>query len=251
MNQRKVKGCGEPVNHRTIVAAERREKTRTKLLKGALCVFAQHGMEAKVINLVIKNAGVSRGTFYNYFSTNEELFIEVAREVSNEIIRIVDPLVQQQENPAASLACGLVSVLKLARAYPIFSQFVARGGPIAFSAGNMATEAVPREIRAGIASGLFTVTDERLAFDLIIGPVIMAFHTVVNESVSESYTRGFAQAVLQSLGVDADSARWYASKDFDDVTVSEDSLLRTKGSNRAARKGQTTMERPQDFCFDM
>ena len=224
------------MDHRTIVAAERREKTRTKLLKGALHVFAQHGMEAKVIELVIRKAGVSRGTFYNYFRTNEELFIEVAREVSNEIIRTVDPLVQQQEDPAAALACGLVSVLKLARAYPLFSQFVARGGPIAISAGNLATEAVPREIRAGIASGLFTVTDEKLAFDLILGPVIMAFHTVLNETVSENYTRQFARAVLQSLGVDASSAQIYALKDFGDIEVSEDSLLRSRGSKRPSRR---------------
>lgn len=227
------------VNHRTIVAAERREKTRAKLLKGALHVFARHGAEAKVIDLVIKKAGVSRGTFYNYFRTNEELFIEVSREVSNEIIRIVDPLVQQQENSAACIACGLVSVLKLAKDYPVVSQFVARGGPIAISAGNLATEAVPREIRTGIAAGLFTVNDEKLAFDLVLGPVIMAFHTVVNEGVSENYSRQLAQAVLQSLGVDATLAKRYASKDFGDIQIAEDSLLRKKGSNRSSRRDRT------------
>ena len=233
MKHKKSKACEKPANHRTIVAAERRKKTRAKLLKGALRVFARRGAEAKVIDSVIKKAGVSRGTFYNYFRTNEELFVEVAREVSNEIIRAVDPLVERQENAAAGIACGLVSVLELARAYPVFSSFVARGGPLAISAGNLATESVPRDIRAGIASGLFTVTDEKLAFDLILGPVIMAFHTVVNESVSESYSRQLAQAVLQSLGVDGSLARSYATKDFGDIVIPEDSLLRTKGRSRS------------------
>ena len=97
MKHKKSKACEKPANHRTIVAAERRKKTRAKLLKGALRVFARRGAEAKVIDSVIKKAGVSRGTFYNYFRTNEELFVEVAREVSNEIIRAVDPLVERQE----------------------------------------------------------------------------------------------------------------------------------------------------------
>ncbi len=250
MKQIKTKALEKSVNHRTIVAAERRERTRERLLKGALHVFARHGAEAKVIDLVIKKAGVSRGTFYNYFRTNEELFVEVAREVSNEIIRTVDPLVHQQENPAARVACGLVSVLELARTWPVFSRFVARGGPPAISAGNLATEVVPREIRDGIASGMFTVTDEKLAFDLILGPVIMAFNTVTNESVSESYSRQLAQAVLQSLGVDASLAKRYASKDFGDIEVSEDSLLRTKDPRRSSRRDQSVTERQEDSGFD-
>jgi AcrR family transcriptional regulator len=214
-----------PINHRTLVAVERREKTRTKLLRGAISVFAQHGAEAKVIDLVIKQAGVSRGTFYNYFSTNEELFLEVARGVSNEIIRIVDPIVIRQPDAAARLACGLVSVVRLALINPILAQFVSRGGPFALSAGNLTTSVVPREIRSGISAGLFTVTDEQLAFDLIFGPVIMAFNTVASGNASETYARNLAQAVLRSLGVEAGRARGYASLEFDGVVIPEDSIF--------------------------
>ena len=214
-----------PINHRTLVAVERREKTRAKLLRGAISVFAQHGAEARVIDLVIKQAGVSRGTFYNYFSTNEELFLEVAREVSNEIIRIVDPIVLRQPDPAAKLACGLVSVVRLALNNPTLAQFVSRGGPFALSAGNLATSVVPREIRSGIAAGLFTVTDEQLAFDLIFGPVIMAFNTVANGNGSETYARNLAQAVLRSLGVETGRARDCAEREFDGISIPEDSLF--------------------------
>ena len=217
----------QPTDHRTLVAMERREKTRAKLLRGAILVFAQHGAEAKVIDLVIREAGVSRGTFYNYFRTNEELFLEVAREVSNEIIRSVDPLVLKQEDAAASLACGLVSVVRLAGSYPLFAQFVSKGGPLALGAGNLTKMAVPREIRNGIASGLFTVTDEQLAFDLILGPVIMAFHTVLSGGASDSYARDMAQAVLRSLGVDDARARQYAWLDFEDVDIAESSIFRS------------------------
>jgi AcrR family transcriptional regulator len=214
-------------DHRTLVAIERREKTRAKLLRGAIQVFAQHGAEAKVIDLVIREAGVSRGTFYNYFRTNEELFLEVSREVSNEIILSVDPLVLQQKDAGAGLACGLVSVVRLAGSYPLFAQFVSKGGPLALSAGNLTKTAVTREIRNGIAAGLFTVTDEQLAFDLILGPVIMAFHTVLSGGASESYARDMAQAVLCSLGVDDARARQYAWLDFEDVDIPESSIFRS------------------------
>lgn len=217
-----------PPNHRTKVGHDRRERTRAKLLKGALVVFAQHGIEAKVIDLVIKESGVARGTFYNYFRTNEDLFFEVAKEVSNEIIRIVELLVNQQSDPAARVACGVSTVVKLAMAYPVFAQFVARGGPPAISAGNLVTEAVFRDIREGIASGRFTVTDEKLAYGLILGPVIMAFHAVLSGEVSASYPQNLAQAILQSLGVSKAAARKCAELKFGNITIADDSLFSLK-----------------------
>lgn len=212
-------------DHRTIVAEERREKTRARLLKGAFQVFSQFDSEAKVIDKVIKTAGVSRGTFYNYFKTNEELFIEVSKEVSNEIIRIVDPIVLQQRDPAARIACGLVLVIRLAKRAPVLAQFVARGGPMSLGAGSLTTDVVPREIRAGITSGHFTIPDEELAFDLILGPIIMAFHRIAQGDISEGYSTQFAQSVLLSLGVNRKLAKEYASVGFTEIELPEHSML--------------------------
>jgi AcrR family transcriptional regulator len=216
----------EPLNHRTQVAGARREKTRARLLKGALCVFAHHGADAAVIDLVIRESGVSRGTFYNYFRNNEALFVEVATEVSNEIIRIVDPLVQQQEDPAARIACGVSTVIRLAIDYPVFARFVSRGGPLAVSTGSLATEVVPRDIAAGIASGRFSVLDQALAFDLILGPVLMAFHRVLSGAVTPNYAQELAEGVLLSLGVRTDLARQFATQQFGTITLADDSLFK-------------------------
>ena len=213
------------MNHRPKKILDKRGKTRAKLVKGAVHVFARHGVDARVIDLIIKEAGVSRGTFYNYFRTNEELFIAAAEEVSSEIIRVVDPIVLKQSNPAASIACGVSLVIKLANAYPIFAEFIVRGGPPALGAGSLATEVVPREIHAGIQSGYFNIKNSRLAFDLIIGPVIAAFHTLLSEGISENYPQELAQAILQSLGVEQSLAYQYSILDFGEISISEDSIF--------------------------
>lgn len=215
----------QPLDHRTRVGMARREKTRTSLLKGALLVFSQHGVDAKVIDLIIRQAGVSRGTFYNYFRTNEELFVAVAKEVSDEIIRIVEPFVQQRKDPAARVACGVSMVIRLAQAYPVMGQFVVRGGPPALCAGSLASEVVPRDIRDGMASGRFHVADERLAFDLILGPVIMGFHTILTEVVPPNYAQALAQSVLLSLGVSKSLATKYAIQELGAIQLSEDSIF--------------------------
>jgi hypothetical protein len=149
----------------------------------------------------------------------------VAREVSSEIIRVVDPLVQRESDPAARIACGLHSVLQLAIAYPVFAQFVVRGGPPALASGSLATHVVPRDIEAGMASGRFSVADPRLAFDLVIGPVIMGFQRVLAGDASPRYPQELSQAVLQSLGVARAQAHKYATRDWGPLQIGEASLF--------------------------
>ncbi len=202
----KARSSGSPraVDHRTQVGAERSRKTRAKLIRGAFHAFANHHVDVR---------------------TSEELFHEAAKAVSIEIIRIVDPLVRKQADPAARVACGVSSVVRLAIAYPAFAQFVVRGGPAAITAGSLASEVVPGDIDAGIAAGRFSIADRRLALDLILGPVLMAFHKVLTEKVSSSYPNLLAQAVLQSLGVSKLSAQKSAFRDFGEIEIPDDSIF--------------------------
>ena len=75
-----------PNDHRPRVAAERRARMRRKLVESALFVFAEKGVDASVIEDVIAAAGVSRGTFYNYFRTNAELLAAAINELGNEVV---------------------------------------------------------------------------------------------------------------------------------------------------------------------
>ena len=59
---------------------------RTRLIESALLVFAHRVVEASVIDKVITAAKVSRGTFYNYFRTNEDLLTAVAEAVGNQML---------------------------------------------------------------------------------------------------------------------------------------------------------------------
>lgn len=226
MTEKRPLSVGDEKNdHRTRVGLLRREKTRAKLLASALPVFAKHGADAAIIDSIIQHAGVSRGTFYNYFRTNEELFVAVAQEVSNELIRVVDPVVLAQSDPAARVACGVSRVINLARCHPLLAEFVVRGGPAAISAGSLVTDVVLRDVQAGIASGRFTVTDKRLAFDLILGPVISAFHTVLTSHVPKNYPQALAESVLRALGVSPSVARKFGSQEYGEIILAENSIF--------------------------
>ena len=113
-------------NHRTRVGAERRQKMRLRLLESALQVFAEKGPDGAVIDDMIVAAGISRGTFYNYFRTNEELLIALAETLSDELAQLVDALVQGIDDPLTRVALALRAYLHTARSYPLFAAFIDR-----------------------------------------------------------------------------------------------------------------------------
>ena len=91
-------------DHRPRVAAERRARMRRKLVESALLVFAEKGVDASVIEDVIAAAGVSRGTFYNYFRTNVELLVAAIQALGNEVVDLVESRVKAFPSPAARLS---------------------------------------------------------------------------------------------------------------------------------------------------
>src|SRR4030095_10645030 len=79
-------------DHRPRVAAERRERMRSRLLSSALQLVAAQGPSSTSIDDVIAAAEVSRGTFYKYFPSPEALVQELAFEVAKDLVYMADPV---------------------------------------------------------------------------------------------------------------------------------------------------------------
>ncbi|RDV14789.1 TetR/AcrR family transcriptional regulator [Pontibacter diazotrophicus] len=58
---------------------EKREKSKKILVETALSLFSENGYEATSIRQIASEAGVSLGLMYNYFSSKEELLLEIFR----------------------------------------------------------------------------------------------------------------------------------------------------------------------------
>jgi len=57
-------------------SAAHREKTRAKIVETARILFNRHGFQNVTIDQVMREAGLTRGGFYNHFKTKEALFSE-------------------------------------------------------------------------------------------------------------------------------------------------------------------------------
>jgi AcrR family transcriptional regulator len=214
----------ETPNHRTRVAAERREKTRTRLLESALHVFSRKGPHA-VIDDVIAQAGMARGSFYNYFRTNEELLAALAGELNNELIRAIDPLVQLRVDPAERVACGARMQLHAITQFPHLGAFISR---LPFPTANsslLGLRFLSRDIAQGITTERFRQIQPRVAIDLVAGVVLSAAYALACETLQVDYPEQSVCQMLQGLGVDMAEAQRIVALPLPALTLPDSAIL--------------------------
>ena len=68
---------------------EIRQKSREKIEKIALELFALNGYHATSISKIAKAAGISKGLLYNYYASKEQLLNAIIMTVYDEIMKIV------------------------------------------------------------------------------------------------------------------------------------------------------------------
>ncbi|WP_445400740.1 TetR/AcrR family transcriptional regulator [Zobellella sp. An-6] len=188
----------KPVNHRTQVGRQRRERTRQKILEAALRVFARMGTDAPLVEDFVAEAGISRGTFYNYFSATDELLKATIEWLSSDIIESIEGEISNQPDPLLRLSTGLRFWLDKAEHDLSWASFVARPDFIK----DLPFEPLRRDLHEGRQAGLFQFPNERVAFDLVAGTLILAMRSYVQGKVPADYTADIVRIVLQGLGVE-------------------------------------------------
>ncbi|MFC5472745.1 TetR/AcrR family transcriptional regulator [Paraherbaspirillum soli] len=211
-------------DHRTRVAAKRREKTRAKLLESALHVFSRKGPQA-VIEDVIAQAGMARGSFYNYFHTNEELLEALANEINNELVRAIDPLVQRLANPVERVASGTRMLLHAITQFPQLGHFLSRLPLPTANSNRLGLRFLVRDVAAGISAQLFRHIEQRVAVDLVTGVVLSAAYALGSETLQHDYPEQSVRQMLQGLGVDGVEAQRIVALPLSVLMLPDSALL--------------------------
>jgi AcrR family transcriptional regulator len=69
------------------VLSARGTRTRQRLLEAAEEIFAEHGYHDASVVKITEAAGVGQGTFYLYFSSKQEIFDELVRDLNRRVRR--------------------------------------------------------------------------------------------------------------------------------------------------------------------
>lgn len=212
-------------DHRPRVAAERRERMRQRLVETAMLVFADKGVGASVIPEVVAAAGVSQGSFYNYFRSNEELLAAVSDELSGEMVQLIEAAVGDIEDAALRVATGMRCYLHFARAHRLLARFLAAAGLRLLAQQSAALRYLPADLEEGQRRGLFDSSPLPIVLDLIAGAGLVAIDRIARGRVPRDYPDNIVGAILRALGMERAAIAPLLAAPLPKLKPAADSLL--------------------------
>jgi len=188
-------------DHRTRVAAQRREKTRQKLLECALDVLRVKSPDAVVADDFIAAAGVSRGTFYNHFDTTHDIIFAVATAMSDEFAAAVNDYIITCSSPLERLSAGTRLYMQMTLRFPIWGRLLSRIGARIAVRGQPIETYVTRDLTNARDAGLIQVRDVLVARDMVIGGIYYGIGTMAAEPTQSDHPQALIEAILRGLRV--------------------------------------------------
>jgi AcrR family transcriptional regulator len=199
----------------------KRERTRKKILDAAFGLIGnERGLTVR-IEEICAAAQISRGTFYNYFTSLEQLFevlaIELSHDLNSALVSTWDETLSHAEGSNAAIQ----HYLNYARRDPAWAWAMVHLNAFGPSFGAESWEACYRSIAKGIEAGEFDVPNAAVGRDLMTGTVMATVRTMLRSSGDRSEPRVVAYHLLRALGVPEARAREVADTPLPDIVVRE------------------------------
>ena len=180
----------------------KREKTRARLLEAAKRVMAGKGVEATTIAEIAAAADVAPGTFYNYFTTREEILDAVATSLVEEFRRVMAAIQRTVGDPAERISVAIRLFLERVRDDTLWGWFMARYGPSLPILRDQTRDIIrSRIVKEGLARKRFRLPSTRAVGDLITGTTVTALRSILEGRLSLDVAGEVAELVLRGLGV--------------------------------------------------
>jgi len=187
---------------RTQPAAQRHREQRGKLLASAAKVFAGTGYARASVEAIIKDAGMSRRTFYEHFDDLRDVLLKLHERTARFAIAFVRGAIESAPDPIAGVEAGIRAFLHLTATHVDLARVLFR--EVRASGDDYRREALEDEfakillvaLRQAHERGDLAVRPEPLAVTALVGAIeTMAMRLV--EHGSEEELREAAPTLLR------------------------------------------------------
>ena len=194
------------LDHRVRVAALRREEMQLHLLFSGLILASTNSIYELEVEDVIKQAEVSRGSFYNYFPSLPALYESLAKQLMQEFSGLIDDSMPNGLDTATRLASTMRMLMRLVVDYPMLGRFLTQIQWPNQSSDTEIFQNIIRDIQLGIKEGCFNNMPASIGANIAIGSLIGGIHTMLLKRPAKGFEDQVTNQVLIGLGVDARSA---------------------------------------------
>lgn len=186
-------------DHRIEIAEKKRILMRAKLLDATMRVFGTRTGPPPVIDDVIREAKVSRGTFYNYFDSLDQVLDEIGQELSNQMTTDILPVYDVLVEPWQRLSVGFRLFLVRAMLDHKWAGFVTRVD--AWPHHTLVAKYITGDLERGLAAGQFVFDAVEPASDFLMGASSRGIQAI-RQGLADpnTYIDSFVRMALTSVG---------------------------------------------------
>jgi AcrR family transcriptional regulator len=181
-----------------------RLRTRNKLLRAARSVMGRKGIEATAINDITEEADLSFGSFYNYFSSKEEVARAVFIEDALAMIAELDAGNAADAGIAERVGVNIRRTIHRGLTDPVWGWFLVHS---MYSINDMIStmgNPLSRDILIGNNEGAFDVVDIDSTVDCVIGGMLFLLRKILEGGRPVSAVESMVQYILRGMGVGHD-----------------------------------------------
>lgn len=189
------------LERRAQIGMEKRTRTRAAILSVAFDLLGREKGRSTRIEEICEAAGISRGTFYNYFASIDELFDALTYEISHDFNDAVQRTIQALPPGAERTAAALRYYLHRTRQDPVWGWAMVNlssAGPIF---GAETYRQATQSIEEGMATGEFDVPDVTVGRDLMMGTMLASMITLLSSEQPADHPEAVVRQIFKGLGV--------------------------------------------------
>ena len=186
----------------------RKARTRAALVAAAQSLLAD-GRTNVSIQEITDTADVGFGSFYNHFSSKEELFGEAVQATLESYTAMLGMARAGIDDPAEAFAVSFRLTGRLHRQVPEHVRVLLNSGTGVLVREQSLTALARADMKAAVDAGRFDVDDPELALMLVGGALLGLLQMVESrpELDDAEVSDRFAERLLRALGLPSDEAR--------------------------------------------
>jgi AcrR family transcriptional regulator len=186
---------------RAAAAEQRKAQTRERLLDAAIAVIGDKGPDASLIEDFVAAAGVSRGTFYNYFPTAEDLLRAVRGKITASLTAVLDARLPSAMPASLRLATRLHSYITTVSRDPAWGWMTARLDGSRLGRTPALESNLDHMFRDGVSRGEFRDIDPVAVRTVVFGAVRMVQRDILMDNSNDEHQVQVVALVLVACGL--------------------------------------------------
>ena len=183
----------------TVLPSDKRQATRKALLSATKDLVFEKGHNCFPVQEITERAGVSTGTFYNYFEFKQDVFVAVAEDMCEELSAALYETRVNIKDPAMVVAVTLKFYFEQALSNQDWREFTDLAG-LTFIL-QQPPEQCQEDIERGVKAGRFRVDDVHFTQNLVSGMIRHMTDEMLNGRIEKCGIEYTIRSVLQMLGL--------------------------------------------------